>query len=125
MAGLEGLSEGRKMMFEIQGEDNQKILDSLKEFQSLAESEYKIELEKAKEKIKKISFLSPVIMKVPLPDEMIFFSWEENGMVFLRMPVYTPKILKIMGKTKVLENNLKLFLEHKGHKIKSVKYRGD
>jgi len=112
-------------MFEIQGEDNQKILDSLKEFQALAESEYKIELEKAKEKIKKISFLSPIAMKVPLPDEMIFFSWEENGMVFLRMPIYTPKILKVMGKTKALENNLKMFLEHKGHKINSVKYKGD
>jgi hypothetical protein len=113
------------MMFEIQGEDNQRILDSLKEFQALAESEYKIELEKAKEKIKKISFLSPVIMKIPLPDEMIFFSWEENGMVFLRMPIYTPKILKVMGKTRMLENNLKLFLESKGLKIKSVKHKGD
>ena len=113
------------MLFEIQGEDNQRILDSLKEFQVLAEGEYKIELEKAKEKVKKISFLSPVIMKIPLPDEMMLLSWEENGMVFLRMPVYTPRILKVMRKTKALENNLKLFLESKGHKIKSVKLKGD
>jgi hypothetical protein len=113
------------MLFEIKGEDNQAILKSLEEFQTIAEAEYKGELERAKEKIKNIEWLSPIGMKVPLPDEMTMLSWEENDIVFLRLAVYTPKILKIMGKTKALGNNVKLFLEAKGHKIKSVKYRGD
>jgi hypothetical protein len=36
-----------------------------------------------------------------------------------------PKVLKIMGKHRNLEKTLKLFLEHKGHKIKKIKYIGD
>ena len=113
------------MLFQIEGEDSQAILNSLKEFQAIAEAEYKTELENAKEKIKSIDWLSPVGMNVPLPDEIPMLSWEENGLVFLRIALYTPKILKIMGKTRALEKNVKMFLEAKGHKIKSVKHKGD
>ena len=113
------------MLFEIDCDNNQGVLKSLEEFIALASAEYKIELESAKKKIKTIGWLSPVAMSVPLPDEMTMFAYEEDAKVMFRIAVYTPRILKIFRKTKAMENNLKLFLESKGHKIKKIKLKGD
>ena len=113
------------MLCEIEAEDNKSVLQSLEEFTKESESVYKEELEKAKQKIKTVAFLSPVATKVPLPDEMTMFSWEDKGLIYFRIVVYVPRILKMLRKTKKLEDNLKLFLEAKGHKIKKIKLVGD
>jgi hypothetical protein len=109
------------MLFEIECEDKQSVMKSLGEFRDEAALSYKYELEKAKQKIKTISYLSPVAAKVPLPEEISMFFWEEKGLLYFRIIVYVPRILKLLRKTKKLEDNLKLFLESKGHKIKKLK----
>lgn len=117
------------MLFEIYCEnidDNKAVLKSLEEFHEGAKGEWKEEMIKAKEKLKTIKTFSVFgVPEIPLPDEVIMFYWEENGVVFFRLAVYMPKVLKIMGKHRGLEKTLRLFLEAKGHKIKKIKYTGD
>lgn len=117
------------MLFEIQCKDsneNQAVLKSLEEFDAGAKIEWKEEMEKAKKKLETVKTISVFrVPDIPLPDEAVMLYWEEKGVVFFRLAVYMPKILKIMGKHRNLEKTLRLFLEAKGHKIKNIKYQGD
>jgi hypothetical protein len=117
------------MLFEIHCEncdENEAVLKSLEEFHEGAKGEWKEEMDKAKAKLKTIKSISIFGMpEIPLPDEVVMIYWEENGIVFFRLAVYMPKVLKIMGKHRGLEKTLRLFLEAKGHKIKKIRYTGD
>jgi hypothetical protein len=108
------------MLFEIHCEncdENEAVLKSLEEFHEGAKGEWKEEMIKAKEKLKTIKTFSIFgVPEIPLPDEVV---------IFFRLAVYMPKVLKIMGKHRGLEKTLRLFLEAKGHKIKKIRYTGD
>ena len=109
------------MLFKIEGEDTKAILAALQEYQKDAEEEYKKELPGGIAKIKAIQSISPVHFDVPLPDELIMLSYEENGAVFFRIAVYIPRIMRVLGRIRKMEKNLKEFLSEKGFKDIKVK----
>ena len=110
------------MLFEIKGEDNSTILEALQAFQREAETEYRAELINAQKKVKAIQSISPVTINVPLPDELSMLSFEKDGVVFLRVGLYAPRIIRVMRKGRDMEKNLKKFLEQRGLKNLKVKW---
>jgi hypothetical protein len=109
------------MKFEITG-DNQAILKALEAYNEAFNQEYKVQIHAAKEKLAVLGMEKSVNA---LPDEFTMFFWEENGKIIIRIPVYTPRIIKITGTHKKLGKNFKGFLESQGIYIKEVKYLGD
>lgn len=94
----------------------------MQEFQREAETEYRSELVNTQKKVKAIQSITPVPINVPLPDELSMLSYEEDGVIFLRIGLYAPRIIKIMKKGREMEKNLKNFLESKGLKNIKVKW---
>jgi hypothetical protein len=110
------------MLFKIEGDDNKAILMALQEFQKNAEEEYRNELAGAKARVKAIQSVSPVHFDIPLPDELLILSYEENGAVFFRLGLYVPRIMRVLGRIRKMEKNLKEFLAEKGLKNFKVKW---
>jgi len=109
------------MRFEIEG-DTKAILEALEAHSKMFNDEYKEQIKKARETLGALGMAKSADA---FPDELFMMFWEENGKVVIRIPTYTPKIIKALGRHKRLANNFKGFLQEQGVKVKNVKYAGD
>lgn len=111
------------MMFKIEGEPFQEIKAEVEKFAKGVEETWGPEIEKAREKLKTLPL--PVKMPdVPLPDEIVIPVWEDNGVLFMRVPVALPFGRVWRKPRKKMESNLKGWLEKCGFKVK-ITYQGD
>jgi len=115
------------MLFEIQAEEPQKVLEVVHEFIKEAETVYAEEIPKAKEKVKALQFISPTSVNVDalLPDEMMMMAYDEDNKVYLKIAMYMPRVIKWLGKHKTMEKNLQAFLKYKGIDNCKIKFKGD
>lgn len=109
------------MRFEIEG-DNEAILKALEAYREVFNNEYKVQIKSARDKLQILGMDKSLNA---LPEEFTMFFWEENGKVVIRIPVYTPRVFKIMRQHKKLGENFKGFLESQGVKVKSCTYTGE
>lgn len=109
------------MLFRIEG-DSKEIKPYLEEFVKAVENEWKPQIEMAREKLKKLPL--PIKVDIPLPDEITIPVWEENNVVFLRVPVALPFGRVWQKPKKKMHKNLEGLLKSKGIKAK-VTYEGD
>jgi hypothetical protein len=114
------------MLFEVISKDNKKTIETLKIFITEAEREYGESIPKAKGAIKKIQGIIPTRLDVDsiLPDTLIIIAYEENEKIYLKIGLHTLAIVRLMGKTRSMAKNLRLFLKEKGIESE-VKYLGD
>lgn len=109
------------MRFEIEG-DSPAILKALEIYKDAFNAEYQNQIKSAKEKLQTLGMAKSIDV---LPDQLDMFFWEENGRVVIRIPVHTPKIIKVLKRDKHLAQNFQKFLEAQGIYVKSVKHIGD
>lgn len=107
------------MLFEVRGEDNEKILEAMKVFNQEAEAEYKTAIKKAEQIMKMMGKAD-----VPLPQEFLMLAWEQDGRVYVRLPFPTPKVMKMFRRQNVMAKNIGLFLKERGLKCK-VEYKNE
>lgn len=111
------------MKFRITGEPFPEIKEQVEKFAKGIEETWKPEIEKAREKLKNL----PLPVKtpdVPLPDDIVITVWEENGALFMRVPVMLPVGRVWKKPRKKMEENLGGWLKRCGFKAK-VEYQGD
>jgi|GEM_PF-5083953 len=108
------------MKFELEG-DVPAMLQALEKYKSQFEEEYKKQTKNAKETIKSLGLTGSNM----LADEFPLFFWEENGKVLIRIPLYMPRIIKIMRGYKKMEKSFMGFFKELGVECKSCKYIGD
>jgi hypothetical protein len=106
------------MLFEVKGEDNKAILSALEIFNKEAEAEYTVAIQKAEGIVRQMGYT------MPLSKEWFMLSWEQDGNIYVRLPLPMPKVIKIFRKHKQMEKNMRLFLESKGLKCK-VQYKNE
>jgi len=105
------------MKFEITTDNNQKCLQFLEVFIKEAEAVYKEEIPKAKDKVKKLQYISITPLRVDelLSNESPFMmAWEDAGKVYFQIAQYMPKMVKWLGKHRGMEKNLREFLRTQG-----------
>jgi hypothetical protein len=106
------------MLFEIKGDNNKAILSALETFNKEAEKEYESAIIKAEGIVKQMGYT------MPLSKEWLMLSWEQDGNVYVRLPLPMPKVIKIFRKHTKMAKNMRLFLESKGLKC-SVCYKNE
>jgi hypothetical protein len=106
------------MLFEVKGEDNKTILESLEIFNREAEVEYRDAIKKAE------GIMRTIGQPMPLSEQWLMLSWEQEGKVYVRIPLPMPRVIKLFRKHRQMENNLALFLESRGLKCK-VQYKNE
>lgn len=112
------------MKFRITGEPLPEIKAEVKRFAKGIEEAWKPEIELAREKLKKLP-LPVKVPDVPLPEDITITVWEEDGAVFLRVPVMLPGG-RVWGKPrKKMEQNLRGWLVDKCEFKAKIKYAGD
>jgi hypothetical protein len=109
------------MKFEIEG-DTKAILKAFEAHSKLFNDEYNEQIKKARETLGTLGMAKSADA---FPDELFMMFWEENGKVIIRIPTYTPKIIKALGRHKRLADNFKGFLQGQGVRVNNVKYAGD
>jgi hypothetical protein len=109
------------MKFEVEG-DTKIILKILEEYEKVFSEEYDAQVKKAKDILGIMGMERTVDA---LPKEWSMFFWEENGKVIINIPIYMPRLIKMMGKQKKMANNFKEMLTSQGVEVKSVKFIGD
>jgi hypothetical protein len=106
------------MLFEVKGEDNKAILTALEIFNKEAEKEYESAIVKAEGIVRQMGY------SMPLSKEWLMLSWEQDGNVYVRLPLPMPKIVKLFRKHKAMVRNLEAFLKERKLNCK-VKYKNE
>jgi hypothetical protein len=106
------------MLFEVRGEDNKAILTALEIFNKEAEAEYAVAIQKAEGIVRRMGYT------MPLSKEWFMLSWEQDGNVYVRLPLPLPKIVKLFRKHKAMVRNLEAFLKERGINCK-VQYKNE
>jgi hypothetical protein len=109
------------MRFELEG-DNQAMLKALEAYKKEMEDEFVKQRAAGESKLKFMGMGSAINA---LPEQFDIFYWEENGKVLITIPIFTPRIIKVMGKHKKMADNFKHFFQEQGILVKECRYIGD